>query len=157
MVGDITIKLDDATNVRAGMNADAEILIENVTNVVKVPLEAITTRNGKSYVTVVSSDNSRSNTQNVNSNSWSKTRQRSQRLNSNTKLSQGKTVEITIGINDEEYAQVLSGLNEGDIVVLPRLASSSSKSSETSTKSMNGMGMRAVTSMDGPPSGGMGR
>ena len=56
-------------------------------------------------------------------------------------------VEVTVGANNETYMEVLSGLSEGDLVVLPQLSESTSSGSTTNT--MGG-------GMTGGMSGGMG-
>ena len=62
---------------------------------------------------------------------------------------------ITIGINDGTNVQVLSGLKNGEQVVIAQAASSSGSSSSSSSSSRSGGGNRRNGGMGGPPPGGL--
>ncbi|MCX7715348.1 MAG: HlyD family efflux transporter periplasmic adaptor subunit [Clostridia bacterium] len=57
---------------------------------------------------------------------------------------------VTVGISNDDYVQILSGLNEGDQVY----KQSTSTSSSTTTQMNMGMGMGMAGGMGGPPDGG---
>jgi HlyD family secretion protein len=50
---------------------------------------------------------------------------------------------VELGINNDDYVEVLSGLQEGEQVVLPTLASSSGQNN-TQIRGVGGMGFGAV-------------
>ncbi len=67
---------------------------------------------------------------------------------------------VELGINNEQYVEITSGLSEGDVVVLPPLVTSSSSSTNTNNQSglgFGGMGMGMGSmggGMSGPPNMG---
>ncbi len=50
----VIVKINETDNLKVGMNANAEIIIEEKTDVLTVPLEAITTMGDRSFVRVLS-------------------------------------------------------------------------------------------------------
>lgn len=82
----------DGVNIekqRVGMNGDAAIVLEKKSNVLSVPLSALTSNNGDSYVKVL--------------NGQGKTEER----------------QVEVGIETETDIEIVSGLSEQDQVVLP--------------------------------------
>ena len=61
---------------------------------------------------------------------------------------------VTIGIANDSYTEIVSGLSENDTVVTQTITNSSMSSS--STKSSSGSGMGSITGSSGMPPGGMG-
>ena len=83
--------VDSADRLRVGMSADAELILEEHENVLVIPEGAIIYEDGKTFVNV--QDDS---------------------------VEGGKRkIEITKGISDGLKTEVLSGLKEGQVVVLP--------------------------------------
>lgn len=82
----VTITLDKTTNVKIGMSADVEIVTASVTNAVAVPIEAVTGSGDKAAVTVVKSDGTTS------------------------------SVSVKLGLANDAYVQITSGLAAGDTV-----------------------------------------
>ncbi|WP_240371549.1 efflux RND transporter periplasmic adaptor subunit [Anoxybacteroides rupiense] len=98
---DVTVHLDKSTNVKVGMTAEASILVESKDNVLYVPIEAVNTINGQKFVVVTdpsSSENGEATRRQI----------------------------IKTGINNEDYVEITEGLEEGEIVQLPRTAVTSS-------------------------------
>ena len=86
-----TIVSDQANRLRVGMSADAELILEEHENVLVIPEGAVIYENGKTFVNI--QDDS---------------------------VEEGmRKVEITKGISDGLRTEVLSGLEEGQVVVLP--------------------------------------
>ena len=86
----VTIKLDPTdVDLKGGLTATAEISIQNVENVLLVPLTAITTSAEGSFVTVVDEATGRQDKR-----------------------------QVTLGLKNMQFAQVLSGLKEGDKVIV---------------------------------------
>lgn len=79
----------DLSIFRLGMNGEAEVILETRENVLSIPVDAITTREGKSFVQVRTGE----------------------------KTTEDR--EIQLGLETEDYAEVISGLSESDEVVLP--------------------------------------
>ena len=120
------------------------------------------------------SDNSKTNDQSTNKRSFAssdtnnqstsnkRTTQSSSNSTSSTKnamstANQGYYANTTmkmveLGINNEQYVEITSGLSEGDVVVLPPLVTSSSSNTNTNNQSgigFGGMGMGSMGGMGG--------
>jgi multidrug efflux pump subunit AcrA (membrane-fusion protein) len=85
----VTVRLDPAgMNLRAGMTADVEIVIDVRENVLIVPLRAVHIENGRAYVDVLSGRR------------------------------QVVRVEVEMGMMTETEVEIAGGLSEGDVVVV---------------------------------------
>jgi HlyD family secretion protein len=125
---DVVVGISNPTGIRLGMNADVTIAVQSKDKAIVIPEEALVESNSKKYVRVDDTSASTSSPSN----------------NSQTSASSGKLVEITTGIETEDYIEVTKGVTTGEniLVQLP-----SSSSSTTTQGSMGGMG-------GGPSSGG---
>jgi HlyD family secretion protein len=82
---------DQENRLRVGMSADAELILEEHENVLVIPEGAIIYEDGKTYVNI-----------------------------QDESIEEGmRKVEITKGISDGLRTEILSGLEEGQVVVLP--------------------------------------
>jgi RND family efflux transporter MFP subunit len=83
------INSEDIDKYRIGMNGDASIILESKDNILVVPFEATISRDGKDYI--------------------------------NIKNDKGEAQEreITLGLETDDYAEVTSGLEEGDYILIP--------------------------------------
>ncbi len=98
----VTVNIDDPGELLPGMNVSADIIVERAAGVLSIPVDAV----------------QRGNTVLIpGEGAFDKNGQ----LADITKL---QTVEVTLGRNDENYIEVLSGLEEGDTVVIENKASS---------------------------------
>lgn len=129
-VYNVTLTIDGDENLKFGMNGTATIRIEEVNDVLLVPLTALNTSRGESYVWLQSDDASSDEP--------------------------GVRTTVETGLSDENYAQVLSGLDEGDVVLITREASSSSTDSRDGGFDFGGMSfdMGSMPSGGDMPSGG---
>jgi HlyD family secretion protein len=75
--------------LKIGMTADANIIVMNIDNVLLVPNQAVRAASNRRYVTI------------------------------QTSPQQTKEVEVTLGLSNEVETQVVSGLEEGQTVVIP--------------------------------------
>lgn len=118
----VTISLTGNDDIKMGMNCSAKIIIKSAENVLMVPVEAITSRKGKYYVT----------------------------------LENNETKEVEVGIYNEDYIEIVSGLTEGEKVILPSTVASSNRNTEKQGKNqMGGFNGGGMPNMGGMPSGGM--
>lgn len=126
----VEIKLNDDSRFMPGMTATAEITVRESTDALLVPVSAINTARGESFVYVYSA--------------------------STTSDDPGIRTAITTGLANEDYAEVLSGLSAGDQVVAVRSAvTTSTSSSQQMGGSMMGGMMNMGTGGGTPPSGSM--
>ncbi|WP_232841502.1 efflux RND transporter periplasmic adaptor subunit [Caldicellulosiruptor acetigenus] len=200
----VTISIDNPKNLKIGMNANAEIIVNQKQDVLMVPLEAVQKFGNRYFVFVKSSDQSSSqqeqtdgffpqggfesnqqssaqgsqnwrqrwqqegssaenaqqstsgqsrgswsqNSQSTGSSSQFGTRRMASLLN-NSYYKGAVLRPVEVGINNDSYIEIVSGLNEGDIVVLPPLSTGSTSTQTTSQQGINIMGGF------GGPGGGM--
>jgi len=90
---DVTIQLDPAKDIMTGMSARADIQVGSKTNVIVIPVNAIKTVDGAKYVVVVPDPGSKE-----------------------AVSSSGVETKITIGLINGSYAEILTGLTEGQYV-----------------------------------------
>ena len=102
-VYNVTLTIEGDERLRFGMNGTATVHIEERNNVLLVPLTALNSSRGQSYV-------------------WLKSENASPD-------EPGVRTLVETGLSDENYAQVLSGLNEGDVILITREADASSTGS----------------------------
>ncbi len=96
----VTVLVEESGSLLPGMNVSADILISQVQNVLTIPVDAVSRGN---TVQVLPADG------------YDK--------DGNVDASKLQTVTVELGESDADYIQVLSGLNEGDIVVVATTAS----------------------------------
>lgn len=112
----VTIQLNKATDLLPAMSVTATITTSRAENAVLVPVSAVQTKDGESYVTIVTDGNEN-----------------------------GTQTKVETGIINDTYAQIISGVEEGDQV---KIITRSSSSSDDKSEMKGTMG-------SGPSSGGM--
>lgn len=91
---DVEVTIDDPRNLKPGMNVDGEIIVQSKENVLYLPMAAVQKVRDKVFV-FVKGDNS------------GETNDKRQRK------------DIKVGINNDEYIEIVEGLGEGETVILP--------------------------------------
>lgn len=131
-VYNVTLTIEGDERLRFGMNGTATVHIEELNNVLLVPLTALNSSRGQSYVWL-KSENAAADEPGV------------------------RTL-VETGLSDETYAQVVSGLNEGDVILITREADDTSSTSSFGGFGGGGMGGGMMNfgggSMPSMPSGG---
>ena len=98
----VTVELENAPEIYAGMNVDADIQITSVPNVLRVPLSAV--RKGNVVYRKA-------------------TNETYQDQDSSVPMGYEK-VKVEIGQNNSDYIEITSGLEEGDVVLIDKLTQS---------------------------------
>lgn len=171
----VTIQIEENTALKGSMNANAEIIVNEKTGVLYVPVDAVQKRNGKSFVRVVSGAGGADRTGGAGGASGTGRAGRSQNTeananaeakpNANTASNTNANIrtntngnkqqdteqkiemrEVVTGISNAEYIEIVSGLKEGEAVVV----------TSTSRTGNNGQTRQGMTFMGAPPSGGGG-
>ncbi|SFP88925.1 HlyD family secretion protein [Oscillibacter sp. PC13] len=126
----VTVRIDETDGLRPGMNVDAEIVISSAEGVLAVPSGAV---NRGNTVLVTADSPSAANA-------------------TDQEAPEGYAyVEVEIGVSDDSYTEIASGLQEGDTVAYIQTGSSGMN------MMMGGMpGGMTVTTVGGGPSGGPG-
>lgn len=128
----VTIRLDETAGLLPGMSADATIQLESASDVLTIPTAALTRGN---QVLVTADSPSAANAVSAGG----------AEPEGGQSTSGYVSVEVTIGVSDDSYMEVLHGLQEGDVVAYI----------ETSSSSENTMGMMGGVSGGGMSGGGM--
>lgn len=140
----VTIRLDDTDGLLPGMNVDATIVLDSATDVLAIPSAAL--QRGNTVLVTADSPSAANGTLVT----------QSSKEDGDTQSSEESyySVAVTVGVSDDTYTQVSSGLQEGDTVAY---IVASSSSSET-TMMMGGMpgGGGDMPSGGGPSGGGPG-
>ncbi|EPR09391.1 efflux RND transporter periplasmic adaptor subunit [Ruminiclostridium papyrosolvens] len=156
---DVTIKVNETKNLLAGMNANASIILNKSENALRIPLEAVTKMGDRSFVRVMSdgeegqSDSESRGTEGNRSGTGEFDRSSNKNGaggTGRTRMSAGfmqnqeyykDTVmkQIEVGLNNDEFVEIKSGLEEGEIVVLPPLVTNT-VTGNTSTQGGFGFG-----------------
>lgn len=113
----VTIHLDQPGEIKAGMSAQATILVEQKKNILVLPIESVI-QQGNQYV--VQKARVSAGTQNVQPDTTTEQK-------------------VSIGIHDDSQIEIKSGLKEGDLVVIPS-SDMSGLSTSSSASTMSNMG-----------------
>lgn len=163
---DVTIKINETENLLAGMNANANIILNKSDNALRIPLEAVTKMGDRSYVRVISnSEEGQSDSESSASGGFRggaggfdrSSNKTGSGSNGRARMSAGFTQnqeyykdtvmkQIEVGLNNDEFVEVVSGLEEGETVVLPPLVTSNVNGN---TNTQGGFGIGGFGGMGG--------
>ncbi len=121
----VVVTIDNPKNVKIGMNANVTIAVQSKANILTVPVEAITEKNGKKYVMV--------------SEETTKSTSASKKASNNVKA--GKLVEVKTGLKNKTLIEITSGVTENQVVMteLTQSTSTSTKSNKSKSSQQSGM------------------
>ena len=119
-----TVTFDNNGNLKIGMSATCEIIIERAENVVAVPVEAIQTSDEGKYVIVVNSDGSTSN------------------------------VSVETGISNDAYTEIKSGISEGTTIQMTESSENSRNGFNMNFNGNAPGGREMTSNFENPASGG---
>ncbi|WP_299090625.1 HlyD family efflux transporter periplasmic adaptor subunit [uncultured Metabacillus sp.] len=129
----VNVKINKPTGIKVGMTAEAVITTESKENVVTVPIEAVQKQGDQYYVLVPAEGESKTEAVGQTEEEQTSDASTTSTENSSAQTTQ-KTVEV--GLQNEEVAEIVSGLSAGEEVVLPTLQSSSDDTEETMDRMM---------------------
>ncbi|WP_026883222.1 efflux RND transporter periplasmic adaptor subunit [Clostridium akagii] len=138
---DVVVNISNPVGIRLGMNADVTIAVQSKDNAIVIPEEALVESNSKKYVRVEDSTTSNGG-QNTNSSSVS--------------ASNSKLVEITTGMETEDYIEVTKGVTTGEAILVQLPSSSSSTSTQGGMGGPSGSGGGMPSGSGGGMPGGSG-
>lgn len=114
---DVTVSLPYTDKLKLGQSMNVSIVVAQKENTLLLPIEAVQTNGNNKYVILYDESNSNSNGKNIK----------------NIK-------QVTTGIYNDKYIEILSGLSEGDKVVVPTATSTSSTNSSSKNNQSDGFG-----------------
>lgn len=167
---DVVVSITNPTDIKIGMNANINILVDSKDDALTIPVEALIDNNGRKFVRVPNSDTSTSDsTANGNNNNQSSNNNNGQSQSGNSNngnnqngnsssgnsqsgqtsgtsssrrssnfSSNGRLVEVTTGLQNDNFVEILSGIDEGQQVLVTLPTSSSTSSNNRS--GIGGMG-----------------
>lgn len=143
---DVTVSINSPDNIKVGMTANVNILVASRQDTLYLPIEAVQGTGTNRYVILPSATDSSSGSSSDNSSSNYSGSSRSNGSSGsygmgrrNVTGSRGSIKRVTVGIMNEKYVEILSGLQEGDQVLIP-VQTSTSTSSNQSSGFMSGLG-----------------
>jgi len=146
----VTVKVDKASDLlRAGMNANINIVVAEAKNVLMVPSEAVKTRGTQTGVTVPAASGTTAGSASTTQKSTSTAGGGTARTAS---AGGGQYIPVVIGLDDGTNVEIKSGLTEGQEVIIGT-RSSSTTGNATSGFSLGGGGARALGGGGGAPRG----
>ena len=114
----VIIEFPNDGAIKIGMSASCHLVLEKAENVVAIPIEAIQTQNGKSYVTIIQEDGTTKQTQ------------------------------VTTGIQNDAYIEIKAGLEGTErIQIIQTNSSKSSYSTNSQRSKQEGVSMRMPEGM----------
>lgn len=133
----VTVVMGNSGDLMIGMNVNAEIEIESKEDVLRIPSSALYRNN---RVLVKDEDGSKAAAQENNSD---------KKIPSMMDVPKGYSyVNVETGISNTDYVEITSGLEEGDIVIVP-----TEEIKNTNNQMMPGAGMPGAMPEGGMPSG----
>jgi len=108
----VTIKLTETEGLLPGMNVNAKIVVESVSNVLTVPVDAVVRGNtvlAQSEPSTAVKDGDKLT------------------LNDSGKPTGFKSTKVTLGVSNDNYIEIKSGLKQGDVVAVATVVADSSK------------------------------
>jgi HlyD family secretion protein len=129
----VAIKMAADSSLKVGMNATATIVIEKHANVLLMPIEALNTIMGNSYVWLYTGT-----------------------LPTDSSKDPGTRTEVKTGLSNDNYVEITSGLTASDQVVVVRTKSTTGTTTTSQNSIFSGMGGMGGTMPSGVqmPSGG---
>lgn len=121
------VEFENDGNIKIGMTASCEVILEEVENVIAVPIAAVQVSDDSKYVIVVKEDGT---TENIN---------------------------VETGISDDNYVQIKSGLNGDETIQLIETTTTNNIQSSQGNSRQNGMMQRGGDSMPQDMQSGGGR
>jgi len=114
---DVTVLLTEADGLKAGMSAEATILTMEKQDVLYVPIEAVQSVGGRYFVLVPGEEENASREDEAPAAGGARNRQAA-RLQTAM-----KRVSVEVGEHNEDFIEIVSGLAEGDTVIIPMASS----------------------------------
>ena len=153
----VTVSVDKASeSLRAGMNANVNIVVAEAKNVLTVPSEAITKRGTRTFVSVpVTSSSSagqvdqagQANAKSKNTENTGSTNTGSANAGARNAMANVRFLPVEIGLDDGTNVEIKSGLEEGQEVIIGTRSSTTAKA--TSGFSFGGGGGNPARALGG--------
>lgn len=119
---DVTLTINETEGLRLGMNASAEILVDSRQGVILLPVEAIQYQGDKPYVLLASGGDA---SPSPDESAAPQDQQPAGDLYAQIGA-EGTMQFVEVGLMNEQFAEILSGVKDGDVILAPPSSSSGS-------------------------------
>ncbi|WP_339281861.1 efflux RND transporter periplasmic adaptor subunit [Paenibacillus sp. FSL H8-0282] len=154
---DVTIGLTSSEGALVGMSAEVSVTTAEKKDVLTVPIEAVQERNGKYTVSIPLAAGSAATSKTAGEGqvpmpsgapdarggampSGAPDARGGAAGGRNRGNSSGQMVTVEVGLHDESSIEIVSGLHEGDQVIIPTVISTKTGTTSTETETRGGMG-----------------
>lgn len=154
---DVTIGLTSSEGALVGMSAEVSVTTAEKKDVLTVPIEAVQERNGKYTVSIPLAAGSAATSKTTGEGqapmpsgapdargsampSGAPDARSGAAGGRNRGNSSGQMVTVEVGLHDESSIEIVSGLHEGDQVIIPTVISTKTGTTSTETETRGGMG-----------------
>ncbi|MNC28384.1 Cobalt-zinc-cadmium resistance protein CzcB [compost metagenome] len=142
---DVTIGLTSSEGALVGMSAEVSVTTAEKKDVLTVPIEAVQERNGKYTVSIPLAAGSVTTFKTAGEGqapmpSGAPDARGGAAGGRNRGNSSGQMVTVEVGLHDESSIEIVSGLHEGDQVIIPTVISTKTGTTSTETETRGGMG-----------------
>jgi HlyD family secretion protein len=137
---DVTVSVDNATGVKTAMTTNVSISVQSKDNVIMLPIEAVQGSGSSRFVTVETTGSTSSTTKTQNNAAYSGSGSKGSRSGggATTSISSSGVTRkrVEVGISNQNYIEITSGVNEGDTVLVQIIKSTTG----TTNKASNTLG-----------------
>lgn len=161
---DVVVDITNPSGIKIGMNANVSIQVDSKDNALTIPSEALIDRNGQKFVMIPNTSSTTSSTGSQTNSNSAQSSQNSVNNGQSTSgnngqsstgsngqnrrngsggyniSSSGKLVKVETGLENENYVEITSGLNEGDKVLIQLPQTSSTTTNSNRSALTNGFG-----------------
>lgn len=132
---DVVIGIINPEGINVGMNCNVNILLDSKENILTVPTESIVSKGGKKYILTPKDSNTTTSSSGKTSNEVNAFGNRGAAYSGET-----TQVEVTTGLETEKSVEILTGLKEGDKVLLAVPQTPTAYTNSTTQRSNSGAG-----------------
>lgn len=149
---DVVVSISNPSNIKIGMNASVNILVDNKNNALTIPAEALIEKNGEKYVMTpnTNSSNGYGTQETSSSNSGQGSGRSGSRRSQGSNYSAGymrsnysnagKLIKVKTGLENENYIEVTEGITEGEKLLIALPQNNSSNTTNNRNKFGSGFG-----------------
>ncbi len=146
----VEIEIAEYGDLISGMNVNAEIIVDESKDSLLIPVAALNRGNlvavqDSSLGTTSDSTTNNTTSQTTNNTTSNNTNHNSKTIQTPTAPDGFTYVQVEVGLSNDNYVEILSGLREGQVVLLTNTATT------TVTTTQMGMGMGGMTGGGGEP------
>lgn len=134
---DVTVLITEVEGLKAGMSAETTIVTQQADNALFVPIDAVQSVRGEYFVRVPNEESAEEPDETANAGGTEQqgedgesNRQRPNRMAGAPGGMGMEMVPVEVGIHNEDYIEIVSGLSEGDEIIYTSVSGASSQNAQ---------------------------